>query len=178
MTGERDDAAERSLIALAIDRPVATSMIVLAALVFGFVSLQRLSVTLLPRVSYPSLTVRTEYEGSAPSEVEELVTRPLEDNLSVISNLNGFRSISRAGVSDLILEFEWDTDMSFAAQDVREKVDQVRPFLPQEVKKPLLLKYDPTLDPIMRIGLFGNDDLTRTRFYAEERLKKELESIS
>ena len=166
-----------SLITLAVDRPVAVTMIVLAVAVFGFISLQKLPRTLLPEISYPSLTVRTEYPGSAPAEVEELVTKPLENNLAVISNLNSFRSISRAGVSDLILEFEWDTDMSFSAQDVREKVDQIRPFLPQDVKKPLLLKYDPTLDPVMRLGLYGPVDLERMRFFAEERLEKRLESI-
>ncbi|MFT7616961.1 MAG: HAE1 family hydrophobic/amphiphilic exporter-1 [Planctomycetota bacterium] len=171
------DDQESGLIPLIVDRPVAVTMVVLAVAVFGWVSFQKLSLTLLPKISYPSLTVRTEYPGSAPAEVEELVTKPLESNLAVISNLNGFRSISRAGVSDLILEFEWDTNMNFAAQDVREKVDQVRSFLPQDVKKPLLLKYDPTLDPIMRLGLFGDLELERIRFYGEEKLKKQLESI-
>jgi hydrophobic/amphiphilic exporter-1 (mainly G- bacteria), HAE1 family len=165
-----------TLVELAVDRPVAVTMIVLAVAVFGFVSFQKLSQTLLPRISYPSLTVRTEYEGAAPAEVEELITKVLESNLSVTSRLNGYRSISRAGVSDIILEFEWDTNMSFAAQDVREKVDQVRPLLPRDAEKPLLLKYDPTLDPIMRLGLYG-DDLTRMRFLAEERLKEKLESL-
>ncbi len=171
------DEQESGLIPLVVDRPVAVSMVVLAVAVFGWVSFQKLSLTLLPKISYPSLTVRTEYPGSAPAEVEELVTKPLESNLAVIGHLNGFRSISRAGVSDLILEFEWDTNMNFAAQDVREKVDQVRSFLPQDVKKPLLLKYDPTLDPIMRLGLFGDMELERIRFYGEEKLKKQLESI-
>ncbi len=168
---------EPGIIPLVVDRPVAVSMVVLAVAVFGWISFQKLSLTLLPKISYPSLTVRTEYPGSAPAEVEELVTKPLESNLAVISNLNSFRSISRAGVSDLILEFEWDTNMNFAAQDVREKVDQVRGFLPQDVKKPLLLKYDPTLDPIMRLGLYGELDLERIRYYGEEKIKKELESI-
>ncbi|MCB9834233.1 MAG: efflux RND transporter permease subunit [Planctomycetes bacterium] len=176
MTQDEKDAPA-GLLGLVVDRPVAVTMIFLAVAVFGWVSFQRLSLTLLPRISYPSLTVRTEFPGSAPAEVEELVTKPLESNLAVISNLSSYRSISRAGVSDLILEFEWDTDMNFATQDVREKVDLVRAFLPQDVAKPLILKYDPTLDPIMRLGLSGDTDLTRTRFQAEERIKKELESI-
>ncbi|MEE9392592.1 MAG: efflux RND transporter permease subunit [Planctomycetota bacterium] len=166
-----------SFIELAIDRPVAVTMVVLAVAVFGFVALQKLSMTLLPKISYPTLTVRTEYEGAAPSEVEELITKTLESNLSVTSGLNSYRSLSRAGVSDIILEFEWDRNMSFAAQDVREKVDQVRSFLPRDAKKPLLLKYDPTLDPIMRFGLYGGD-LVKMRFAGEERIKKKLESIA
>ncbi|HGY91711.1 MAG TPA: efflux RND transporter permease subunit [Planctomycetes bacterium] len=173
---QRND--QPGLIDLAVERPVAVTMIVLAVAVFGLVSFQKLPMTLLPRISYPTLTVRTQFEGAAPSEVEELVTKPLEDNLSVIGHLQGFRSVSRAGVSDIVLEFEWDTNMNFAAQDVREKVDQVRPFLPRDISKPLLLKYDPSLDPVMRIGLYGDADLVRLRFQGEERLKKELESIA
>ena len=169
--------SNRGLIALACHRPVAVTMIVLAVGVFGWVSLGKLRTTLLPKISYPSLTVRTEYNGAAPAEVEELVTRAMETNLAVVSGLSSFRSVSRAGVSDIILEFDWETNMSFAAQDVREKVDQVRPFLPNEVSKPLLLKYDPTLDPILRLGLFGSKDMTRARFVAEEILKKKLEAI-
>ncbi len=175
---EPDQNEKPGLIDLAVERPVAVTMIVLAVAVFGLVSFQKLPMTLLPRISYPTLTVRTEFEGAAPSEVEELVTKPLEDNLSVIGHLQGFRSVSRAGVSDIVLEFEWNTNMNFAAQDVREKVDQVRPFLPRDISKPLLLKYDPSLDPVMRIGLYGDADLVRLRFQGEERLKKELESIA
>ena len=166
----------RGLIDLAVDRPVAVTMVVLAIAVFGYVSLEKLRVALLPRINYPSLTIRTEYPGAAPAEVEELVTRSLEERVSVIGKLIGHRSVSRAGVSDIILEFEWDADMSFAAQDVREKVDQARPFLPQDTRKPLLLKYDPTLDPILRLGLYGGPE-SRMRFWGDEVLKKRLESI-
>lgn len=171
----------QGLIGLVVRRPVAVLMVVLAVATFGLVSLQKLPVTLLPDISYPTLTVRTEYEGAAPAEVEKLVTRALEENLSVISNLVGFRSISRAGVSDVILEFEWDTEMAFATQDVREKVDQVKSRLPQGVEHPLILRYDPTLDPIMRLALYASGDsevdLYELRRVAEEDLRRQLESL-
>ena len=173
---------DRGLIGLVTRRPVAVLMMVLAVATFGLVSLSKLPVTLLPDISYPTLTVRTEYQGAAPSEVEKLVTRRIEENLSVISNLVSYRSISRAGVSDVILDFEWETPMVFATQDVREKVDQLRPFLPQEVGQPLILRYDPTLDPVMRIALYDNSrdrgvDLFDIRRLAEEDLKRTLEGL-
>ena len=140
-----------------VRRPVAVLMVVIAVAVFGGVSLTRMQVNLLPDVSYPSLTVRTEYEGAAPIDVEKLITRKLEEQLAVISNLVSYRSISRAGVSDVILEFEWDTPMTFAMQDVREKVAQLKSQLPDRVSEPLLLRYDPTLDPIMRVAIYEPD---------------------
>ena len=161
---------------LIVSRPVAVTMSVVAVCVFGAVSLQKLPVTLLPEMTFPTLTVRTEYPGAAPGEVEELVTKPMEDNVAVVSNLTGYRSVSRAGGSDVILEFAWGTPMTFAVQEVREKLDQLLTRLPRGVERPLVLRYDPTFDPILRIGLFGDADLFKLRAYAEDELKRKLET--
>ena len=157
-------------------RPVAILMVVLAVCVFGWVSYQRLSLNLMPDISYPTLTVRTEYPGTAPEEVETLLSRPLEQELGIVPHLVNISSISKAGQSDIILEFEWDTDMNVMSQEVREKADRV--FLPQDAKKPLLLRYDPSLDPIMRIGLHGPQDLFALRYLAEHEIKRELEALA
>ena len=87
------------------DRPVAVLMVFLAAVVFGYFSLGRLPVMLMPEMNYPTLTVRTEYPGAAPEEVENDISRPIEEQLGVVSGLNEISSISRAGVSDVVLEF-------------------------------------------------------------------------
>ena len=126
-------------------------MVFVAAVVFGFFSFQRLPVTLMPELNYPTLTVRTEYPGSAPEEVENEISRPVEEALGVINGLNRISSISRAGVSDVVLEFVWGTDMSEATQDTLEKLDLV--FLPTEAERPLLLHFDPSLDPVMELSL-------------------------
>ncbi len=170
------EAAKSGLAHFVVSRPVAVTMMVLAVCVFGAVSLGKLPVTLLPELSYPTLTVRTDYPGAAPAEIEELITKPLEENLAVVSNLTSYRSISRAGSSDVILEFSWNTPMQFAVQDVREKVDQLLPRLPRGVERSLILRYDPTFDPILRIGLYGDADLFRLRWYADEELKRRLEN--
>ena len=156
-------------------RPVAILMVVIGICVFGYISYQQLPLNLMPDISYPSLTVRTEYTGTAPEEIETTISRPVEQALGVVNNLVSLQSISKAGQSDVILEFTWDTDMNQATSDVREKLDQV--FLPQEVKRPLLLRYDPTLDPIMRLGLFGERSLFYLRYLAEEDIKRRLETI-
>ena len=165
-----------SRFSIATRRPVAILMVVLAVCVFGWVSYQRLSLNLMPDISYPTLTVRTEYPGTAPEEVETLLSRPLEQELGIVPHLVNISSISKAGQSDIILEFEWDTDMNAMSQEIREKADRV--WLPQDAEKPLLLRYDPSLDPIMRIGLHGPHDLYALRYLAEHEIKRELEALA
>ncbi|RMH70031.1 MAG: efflux RND transporter permease subunit [Gemmatimonadetes bacterium] len=162
-----------SLFQFTTTRPVAVLMITVAALVFGWVSYHRLSMNLMPDISYPSLTIRTEYSGAAPEEVETVVSRPVEQAVGVVSNLVAMSSISKAGVSDVVLEFGWDTDMNDATQDIREKLDQV--FLPDEVDRPLILRYDPSLDPILRLSLYGDKNMFTLRQIAEDEIKRSLE---
>ncbi|MEZ4430728.1 MAG: efflux RND transporter permease subunit, partial [Nannocystaceae bacterium] len=126
-----------------VTRPVAVLMVFFAVMVFGFFSAFRLPLNLMPDISYPRLTVRTEYPGAAPAEVENNVSRPLEEFLGVVTGLTRISSVSRGGYSDVILEFAWDTDMDDANQDVLEKLDAVKPGLPEEIKQPLILRYDP-----------------------------------
>ncbi len=163
-----------TIVDFAIRRPVTVTMLVLAALIFGYVSFDRLAVNLLPDITYPSLTVRTEYEGAAPEEIENLISRRIEEAVGVITGLVEVSSISRAGVSDVVLEFDWDTDMNLAIMDVRERVDRV--FLPQDAERPLLLRYNPELDPIMRLGLSG-EDLIMLRNLADWEIRRQLETI-
>jgi len=150
-------------------------MVVIGVCVFGWISYQQLPLNLMPDISYPSLTVRTEYAGTAPEEVETTISRPVEQVLGIVNNLVSISSISKAGQSDVILEFSWDTDMNLATADVREKLDQV--WLPEEVKRPLILRYDPSLDPIMRVGLYGEHSLFYLRYLAEEDIKRKLETV-
>ncbi|MDX1630669.1 MAG: efflux RND transporter permease subunit [Thermoanaerobaculia bacterium] len=166
----------------ATHRPVAVAVVFLAAVVFGWLSYFRLPVTLMPEMSYPTLTVRTEYPGAAPEEVENEVSRPIEEALGVVGGLQRILSISRADVSDVVLEFSWDTEMSDAVQDTLEKLDQV--FLPEGTERPLVLRFDPSLDPVMELSLSGEGErfsgeagLRRLRRIAELRVKRQLEPI-
>ncbi len=158
-----------------VQRPVATIMIVVAVAVFGYISYQLLPVNLLPELSYPTLTVRTELVGAAPEEVEDSVTRPLEEIVRTVEGVVGVRSASRAGQSDVVLQFTWNTDMDFATQKVRERIELVP--LPDETGTPLLLRYDPDLDPFMRLGVAGPQSLAELRRVTEEEVQRELEKL-
>lgn len=164
------------------NRPVAVLMLFLSAVVFGFFSFKRLPVNLMPELNYPTLTVRTEFPGAAPEEVENEISRPIEEALGVVGGLNKISSISRAGISDVVLEFVWGTDMSKATQEALEKLELV--FLPREAERPLLLHFDPSLDPIMEMSFSGEGEryageqgLRRLRRIAELQIKRALEPI-
>ena len=191
------------LVDISTRRRVTIGMFTLAALIFGFVSLSQLKINLLPDLAYPTLTVRTEYVGAAPVEIENLITKPIEEALGVVKNVQQLRSVSRTGQSDVVLEFAWGTNMDLARQDLRENLDAL--VLPLDADRPLILRFDPSLDPIMRYGLYEDDadntriaegatesgvrtiadsesadsdevSLTRLRRLADEQIKKELES--
>jgi len=175
----------RRLIEIATERRVTIVMLMVAIGLFGMVSLSRLNLNLLPDISYPTVTIRTELTGAAPVEVENLITKPIEEAVGVIRNVRLVRSVSRSGQSDVTLEFLWGTDMDVAGVEVREKLDLL--FLPLEAGRPLLLRFDPASEPIMRLGLLykessepGADDaegqLKALRRLAEDRIKNDLEA--
>lgn len=167
------------LVETAVARPVTVWMFTLAILLFGMVSVGRLAVNLLPDLSYPSLTVRTTYIGAAPAEVEQLVSKPVEEALGIVKGARKVTSVSRAGRSDVVLEFDWGTDMDLALLEVREKLDVL--FLPLDVEKPLLLRFNPNLDPVVRLSLskegMTEADLVAMRTFAEEDFRRKLESF-
>jgi len=166
----------RALVSLAVRRRVTVLMCALALAAFGVVGYQRLSLDLLPDISYPSLTVQTDFPDTAPAEVENLVTRPVEEAVGVLRGLRTVHSVSRPGVSEVTLEFEWGADMDLLLLDVREKLDRL--ILPDEAEDPVVLRFDPSLDPILRISLSGAGDLTESRRLADRRLKQAFETIS
>jgi hydrophobic/amphiphilic exporter-1 (mainly G- bacteria), HAE1 family len=169
------------LVEFSTRRRVTVWMVAISMMLFGLIALTNLKVNLLPDLSYPTLTVRTEYTGAAPSEIETLVSEPVEEALGVVKGVRKLRSISRTGQSDVVLEFAWGTDMDQASLEVRDKLETLQ--LPLEVKPPVLLRFNPSTEPILRLALTAGDkgdavdELTRMRRYADDDLKKKLEPV-
>ncbi len=168
-------------------RRVTVAMVTFAFFLFGVIALFDLKVGLLPDLSYPTLTVRTDYTGAAPTEIETLVTQPVEEAVGVVKNLRKLKSTSRTGQSDVVLEFAWGTNMDQASIDVRDKLQTLQ--LPLDVAPPVLLRFNPSTEPIVRLALTeknataadGKTDiaaLMRLRRYAEDQLKKRLEPVA
>ncbi|WP_240099325.1 efflux RND transporter permease subunit [Thermomonas flagellata] len=173
-----------SLVEFATRRRVTVAMFTLTLVLFGLIALSELKVNLLPDLSYPTLTVRTDYPGAAPAEVETLITRPAEEALGVVKGLRRMKSVSRAGQSDVVLEFAWGTNMDQASLDVRDKMESLQ--FPLDAKPPVLLRFNPSTQPIMRLALSARAaadgeaairQLTELRRYAEDDLKRRLEPV-
>jgi HAE1 family hydrophobic/amphiphilic exporter-1 len=150
-------------------------MFTLAALIFGFISYSKLTLNLLPTISYPTLTIKTEYPGTAPAEIEHIISKPIEEAVGVVDNVVRISSVSRAEMSEVSVEFAWHTNMDFATLKVREKLDLLN--LPVNAQKPIILRYDPNTEPIMKLGITGDAELSRIRYIAETDIKQAIESI-
>ena len=137
-----------NLPSFAIKRPVTTLMMFLLILVLGVVSITRLTWSCY-QMTFPVASVMTTYEGVGPQEIENMVTRPLEGVLATVANIEKITTLSAAGQSVAILEFNWGTDMDFALLDVREKIDLIKGYLPDEVQDPLVFKFDSSMMPII-----------------------------
>lgn len=174
-----------NLVEFSTRRRVTVAMVTLTFVLFGLIALGDLKVNLLPDLSYPTLTVRTEYTGAAPAEIETLISEPVEEAVGVVKGLRKLKSVSRTGQSDVVLEFAWGTDMDQASLEVRDKMEVLQ--LPLEAKAPVLLRFNPSTEPILRLALSSKGDnvneaealrqLTMLRRYADDDLKKKLEPV-
>jgi HAE1 family hydrophobic/amphiphilic exporter-1 len=167
-----------SIPRLAIERPVTMFMASAVIVLLGLISLFRLPVDLMPDVSYPSITVRVGYGGVGPSEIEELIVRPLEQTLAAVPGLEQINSTASEGSGNVSLNFAWGTDLNDAADEVRTRVDRVRGRLPQEADTPSIQKFDSSSQPIMSIGVGGDYDSVTLREIAENDLIPRFERVS
>lgn len=163
---------------LSVKRPVAIAMLIIAICIFGFVSLPMLSVDLYPELKLPVSVVVTNYEGAAPGEVEKRISKPIESVLGTVSNVKSIQSVSTTGSSQVVVQFDWGTNMDQAALDLREKVDLVRGMLPKEASSPTVMKLDPNSVPVVTLALSGKEDVVELKKTAETLVKPRLERVA
>ncbi len=162
---------------VSIDRPVFTTMAALATLVLGGLAVSRLGVDLFPDVTMPVVAITTVYPGSGPTEVEQQVTKRVEDAVSTINGVELVRSFSRDSVSVVIVQFKLSTDQLESSSDVRDRLAIIRPTLPDGVKDPLVQKFDPSAAPILTYAVRGKRDAIELTRLVEDRVRPALESI-
>jgi HAE1 family hydrophobic/amphiphilic exporter-1 len=166
-----------SIPRIAIHRPITMFMICSVIVLLGSISLMRLPVDLMPDLTLPSITVRVNYQGVGPLEIEELVTRPIEQAVSAVAGLDQLNSSSQEGQSTVRLNFTWGTDLDAAADDVRSRIDRIRARLPEDADAPIIFKFDATSFPIMGLGVEGDHDPVTLREIAERQLSLRLERV-
>lgn len=167
-----------SLTEISIKRPAFITMIFTALAALGIFAYNQMGVDLLPKMDWPMVSVVTIYPGAGPKEVESEVSKPIEEALSSLNGLKHIRSFSNEGVSVLLAEFSFTTDVENAVNEVQRKVDRVRADLPKEIYTPTVAKSDINDFPIVRIAMSGaNLDSRELYTYADEKIAPRLEQL-
>ncbi|WP_300461468.1 efflux RND transporter permease subunit [Desulfobacula sp.] len=160
-----------------VQRPVLTVMACLIVIILGVVSLFRLSIDLMPDITYPTLSVSTEYENASSEEVEELITRPVEEAMSAVPGVEEVTSVSAEGRSSVRVTFSWGTNLDEAANDIRERLDRVIPRLPEDTERPSLRKFDLASFPILIMGVSSDLEPIQIREIIDNQVKNRIERI-
>ncbi len=142
-----------SLPAFSVRRPIFISMVSCIVLILGGVALKLLPIDLMPEITYPTISIVTEYEDASPEEVEQLITRPLEQALSAVTGVDTISSSSSEGSSSINVEFMWGTNLEDAASDIRDRLDRAASALPDDADSPVLRKFNSANFPILRLGV-------------------------
>ena len=163
-----------------VKRGVTATMLALIIVVVGVISYTRLGLDLMPDITYPVVFVTVSYPGASPEDVEELVTRPIEEQVVTVKNVKDVESSSQEGISVLFVGLEWGTNIGIATQDIRDRIDVIKDFLPEDIGKPMVFKFDPTMMPIMVFGVTSSAerDLVSLRRAVEDVVKERLERLA
>src|SRR5437868_8732891 len=161
-----------------VTRPVAVTMRIAALVLLGAICLTRLPIDLLPKVSFPTVAVVTQWPNVAPEEIEAQVTRPVEQAVSSVPGLYQVNSQTAEGVSTVRVQFQWGTDIGQGAVDVLQLVERARQRFPVDptLQSPVVYKYDPSQLPIMIFGVSGEKDPVKLRTLLDNQVSPMLES--
>jgi hydrophobe/amphiphile efflux-1 (HAE1) family protein len=166
-----------NLSAIAIRRPVFTVMVTAALLVLGVLGLKRLGTDLFPDVTFPVVAINVVYPGAGPGEVETLISKPIEDAVSGLNQLDRVRTYSREGLSTTLVIFKLGADLPEAATEVRERIAQIRARFPDGTKEPVVNRFDVASTPVAIYTVRGPRSLSETRKFAEDVIKPALEQV-
>lgn len=166
------------IVDFSLRKRVTISMVVVVIVILGFASFSRLGLDMFPDMELPNITVVTMYSGVSSEDIEESITRPIEQIVATVTNVKKLQSFSREGVSTIMVEFESGTNLDFAAQDVRDKIFLYENFLPKDAQKPLVVKFNMADMPIMMYGITGGKrELKKLKDYIDNEVASRLERI-
>lgn len=161
-----------------VKRRVTITMMIGILVVVGVISFNRIGLDLLPEMEFPMLSVLTQYPGVASEDIETLLTKPIEEVAGTVKGVKEVRSFSQEGVSVVQVDLEWGTDLDIAAQDIRNSIGLIRDFLPEDIREPLVLKFDTTAMPVMFMGITSeNRNTYELRKLVEDTVKERLERL-
>ena len=160
-----------------VKKPVTITMMILIVIVLGAVSLSKLQIDLLPQMELPYVMVQTSYSGAGPEEIENMITKPLEQTVATVENIEGIMSYSNEGSSIVLMQFAFGTDMDDVMLQLRENIDMIEGFLPEGTSSPIVAKLDPNAMPIIQMAVSSKGDIHTTQKIAEDVISPRLERI-
>jgi len=167
-----------NLAGLSIKRPIFISCVVIGMLAVGFLSFKKLGVDLFPNIAFPIVMVNVPYPGAGPQEVETLVSKVLEEQLSTVTGIKALRSVSKDSLSTVVAEFTLETDVKFAEQQIKDRVAASKRKLPADISEPMIRRLDPADQPIMVLSIQA--DLPQADLFrvADEDIKPRIEQVN
>ena len=161
----------------AVQKPISTMLIFIGVIVLGVFSLNRLSIDLYPEIEVPMLSVITTYSGASAADIEQNITRRLEDNLNTVSDLKTITSRSQDNMSVVILEFEWGANLDEASNDVRDALGRIETYLPENADKPMIIKFSTSMMPIVYLYATAEESYNGLYKLLDEKLANPLNRI-
>jgi HAE1 family hydrophobic/amphiphilic exporter-1 len=162
----------------AVRKPVSTILIFVGAVVLGLFSLNRLSIDLYPDIEVPMLSVITSYAGASAADIEQNITRRLEDNLNTVSDLKKIISRSQDNMSVVTLQFEWGANLDEASNDVRDALGRLETYLPEGADKPMIIKFSTSMMPIMYLYATANESYNGLYKLLDEKIANPINRIN
>lgn len=160
-----------------VRKPVTSLLVFIVLVALGIFCTFNLPLDMYPDMDLPYIVVYTTYGNAGPEEVEQSLTRTLESSLSGLSGLKKMQSQSSSGLSLIILEMNYGTNLDSTTNEIRDKIDMVRSYLPSDAKSPVTIRMDPSMMPIMGLAVKGNRTPEELRAYAEDIIQPRLEQI-
>jgi HAE1 family hydrophobic/amphiphilic exporter-1 len=165
------------LVNFSVNKRVSISMLILIVVVLGIMSLFKLPLDMMPDITFPMVTVVSQYQGVAPEEIERLVTVPLEGMIASVNHVKKVSSRSIEGASVITVEFEWGTNLDAAAQDIKDYIGQIQNFLPEGVKAPVVYKFSTSQIPVLFTGVSGIEDAYKLKKLLEDNVRERLQRL-
>ncbi len=161
-----------------VNRRITVLMMTILILILGGISFTKLGLEMFPDMDYPVISIITTYNGASSQDVEETVTKPIEMAIATVKDIKNLKSESMENASLIMVEFNWGTNLDFAAQDLRDMIDQIADYLPEDVARPLVMKFNLSQMPVLMYGVTGPEDTYQLRKILEDDVASKIKQLS
>jgi len=162
---------------LSVKRRVSVTMLTVLVIILGLVAFTELGFEMLPDLDYPTISIVTTYNGASSQDIEETITEPIETAIAGVKNVKSVSSQSMEDVSTIMVECEWGTNLDFAAQDLRDAIEMILDYLPEDASRPMVMKFNLSQMPVLFYGVTGGESTYKLRKLIEDEISSKLKHL-